>query len=143
LDEPKTIRSPSDIRGLPAKFGDSGGSHFAVIRGDSGFITAAAGAKVAIISRWNVMRSGAKPDGSPRLRFRAQFSYLNDTLMSLKVNGLPLQKRVVVQMRTKRGVENVDILGWEEWRLEGGVLTLEDVFHTAGKIVSQRGIVPE
>jgi hypothetical protein len=112
--------------------GPHGGSG-AVIQGNAGYITAAAGAKVAIISRWNIRRSGTKPDGStPVLRFRAQFSWVNDTLMNLKHNGLPLQKRVVVEMLTRNGHERVDILGWQEWRYEGGILTLEDVLHAEG-----------
>lgn len=115
-----------------------GPDNVGIIAGDAGFITAAAGAKIAIISRWNIKRSGTKPDGSPRLRFRAQFSYVNEALMAMKVNGLPLQKRVIVQMRTKNGLEDVDILDWAEWRLEGGVLTLEDILHTEGKLVEHR-----
>jgi hypothetical protein len=97
---------------------------FEVIQGDAGFVTVAAGAKAGIISRWNITRSGLKPDGTPRLRFRAQFSWVNDTLM-----GLKMQKRVVVQMRTKYGVESVDILVWDEAKFEGGVLTLENVLY--------------
>lgn len=111
--------------------GPQGGSS-AVIQGDAGYITAAAGAKVAIISRWNIRRSGTKPDGiSPVLRFKAQFSWVNDTLMNLKHNGIPLQKRVVIEMKTERhGYERIDILGWSEWRYEGNVLTLEDIIQT-------------
>jgi hypothetical protein len=111
--------------------GPQGGSD-AVIQGDAGYITAAAGARVAIISRWNIRRSGTKADGiSPRLRFRASFSWVNDVLMNLKHNGIPLQKRVIIEMRTERhGVERVDILGWSEWRYEGGMLTLEDIIQT-------------
>jgi len=108
--------------------GPQGGST-AVIQGDAGYITAAAGAKVAIISRWNIRRSGTKPDGtSPILRFKAQFSWVNDTLMNLKHNGLPLRKRIVIEMRTERfGHQRFDILDWKEWRYEGGILTLEDI----------------
>jgi hypothetical protein len=111
--------------------GPQGGSS-SVITGTAGYITAA-GAKAAIMSRWNIRRSGTQPDGKPRLRFRAQFSYVNDTLMNLKHNGTPLQKRVVVEMRTERhGHEKVDILGWGEWKYEGGILTLEDIMHSEG-----------
>lgn len=108
------------------------GGQGAVIQGDAGYITAAAGAKVAIIARWNIKRSGTKADGvSPVLRFKAQFSWVNDTLMNLKHNGIPLQKRVVIEMRTERhGVERIDILGWSEWRYEGGILVLEDIIQT-------------
>jgi hypothetical protein len=112
--------------------GPQGGS-FAVIQGDAGYITAAAGAKVAIISRWNIRRSGTKSDGlTPVLRFRAQFSWVNDTLMNLKHNGLPLQKRVVIEGNFKSGPKRIDILGWSEWRYEGGILTLEDILHAEG-----------
>jgi len=111
--------------------GPQGGST-SVIQGDAGYITAAAGAKVAIISRWTIRRSGTKPDGiSPVLRFRAQFSWVNDTLMHLKHNGIPLQKRVIIEMKTERhGYERIDILGWSEWRYEDGILTLEDIIQT-------------
>jgi len=112
--------------------GPHGGSS-SVIQGNAGYITAAAGAKVAIMSRWNIRRSGTQPDGKPRLRFRAQFSYVNESLMNLKHNGIPLQKRVVIEMRTeKHGHEKVDILGWAEWKYEGGILTLEDIMHSEG-----------
>lgn len=106
------------------------GGQGAVIRGDSGFVTAQAGAKVAIISRWNIRRAGSNPDGSPILRFRAQFTYVNDTLMNLKIGGTPLKKRVVVQMKREgHPVESIDILYWDEWRYEGGILTLENIRH--------------
>lgn len=109
-------------------FGPHSASDEAVgIRGDAGYITVAAGAKAGIIRMWNIKRSGTNPDGTPRLRFRAQFQWMNDVLM-----GMKLQKRVVVQMRTKEGYENIDILGWDEWRLEGGVLTLENILHAEG-----------
>jgi hypothetical protein len=108
----------------------------AVIKGDSGYITAA-GAKAAVISRWNIRRSGSRPDGSPILRFRAQFEYVNDVLMNLKQNGVPLPKRVVVQMQRndpatmrKLPVESIDILGWEEWKYEDGILTLENILRS-------------
>ncbi len=90
----------------------------------------AAGAKAGIISQWNITRAGLKPDGKPRLRFRAQFSWTSDTLMNMK----GMKKRVVVKMRTKYGVENVDILDWAEARFEGNVLTLEDVMYVSGVV---------
>ena len=95
---------------------------FEVIQGDAGYVTVAGAAKAGIISRWNITRSGLNPDQTPKLRFRAQFSWVNDVLMTMK-----MQKRVVVQMRTKYGVEDVDILVWDEARYEGGVLTLENI----------------
>ena len=106
------------------------GGQGAVIKGNAGDISAACGAKVGILSRWNIRRSGSKPDGSPILRFRAQFSYVNDTLMNIKFKGLPLQKRVVIEMMTKNGPERVDILGWDEWRYDDGILTLENIMRS-------------
>ena len=44
--------------------GPQGGGS-AVIQGDAGYITAAAGAKVAIISRWNIKRSGTSEISLP------------------------------------------------------------------------------
>jgi len=95
---------------------------FESINGDAGYVTVAGAAKAGIISRWNITRSGLNPDGTPVLRFRAQFSWVNDVLM-----GLKMKKRVIVQMKTKYGIESVDILVWDEARFEGGVLTLENV----------------
>lgn len=101
---------------------------FAIIQGDAGFVTVAAGAKAGIIHKWNITQAGVYPDGRPRLRFRCQFSWVNDVLMGMK----GMKKRIVVQMRTKNGMENVDILDWEEARFEGGVLTLENVMYVQG-----------
>ena len=106
---------------------------FAVISGDAGFVTVAAGAKAGIISRWNITQAGTYPDGKPRLRFKCQFSYMNDVLMNMK----GMKKRVIVQMRTKAGQENVDILDWSEARMEGGVLILEDVLYVQGVVVAK------
>jgi hypothetical protein len=125
------IRGPDDIRNLTAKFRTDRGSHFAVIRGRDGFITAAAGAKVAIFSRWRIEHSGNKPDGTPRHRFRGQFSWVNEPLMNMVTSG-KLKGRVILQGKFKNGAENVDILGWAEWRMENGVLTLEDIYQVEG-----------
>lgn len=107
---------------------------FGAVHGDAGFVTVAGGAKAGIIKTWNITRSGTNPDKTPRLRFKAQFSWLNETLMNIKIGGQPVKKRVVVQMRTKRGMENVDILAWDESRLEGGVLVLENITHVEGVV---------
>jgi hypothetical protein len=107
-------------------------AQFAVIRGDSGKITVAAGAVAALISKWVIVPTGQRPDGRPILQFKAQFRWLNETLLNLKIRGLPVQKRVIVELRTKNGIEEVDILGWKEWRLEHGVLVLEDITHAEG-----------
>lgn len=99
------------------------------IRGDAGTITAAAGATVGIIARWSIRRSGANPGGAPRLRFRAHFSWKQDGLMSMIEKG-QLKGRVRVQMKTKNGLENIDIVSWDEWKLdEDGALTLENILH--------------
>lgn len=92
-------------------------------------MTVAAGAVAGIISKWVVVPTGQRQDGSPILQFKAQFSWLNETLMNLKIRGVPVPKRVVVDMRTKNGVESIDILGWSEWKFEHGVLVLEDIKH--------------
>lgn len=130
-DDAPVIHGPEDIRKLQAKFKTERGSHWAVIRGRDGFITAAAGAKVGIFNRWRIEHSGQKPDGTPRHRFRAQFSWVNEPLMNMVTSG-KLRGRVILQMMTKKGRENIDILGWAEWRLENGVLTLEDIYQTEG-----------
>jgi len=113
------------------------GGQGSVIQGDAGYITATAGGKVAIISRWNIRRSGTRPDGSPILRFKAQFSWVQETLMNMKHNGVPLKKRVIIEMRTEKyGHQQFDILGWQEWRYEGGILVLEDIMRSEGGVSS-------
>ncbi|HSB90391.1 MAG TPA: hypothetical protein VLD63_10250 [Anaerolineales bacterium] len=104
---------------------------FGTIRGDTGFITVA-GAKAGIVKMWTITRSGTRTDGKPRLRFRAQFSWVNEALMNLRIGGQVVKKRVIVQMKTKYGMEEVDIIDWEDSRLEGGVLTLENITHFEG-----------
>jgi hypothetical protein len=108
------------------------GRMFAAIRGDAGYITAA-GARVGLIGRWKIERAEAGPDGKPRFRFRAQFSWRNDALMGLISRGR-LKGRVVLQMKTKKGVEDVDLVAWDEWRMEDGILTLENVLYSEGKV---------
>lgn len=98
------------------------------IQGDAGKIEAAAGAVVAVINRWSIRASGSYPDGRPRLRFKAQFSWKQDSLMAMIQRG-EMKGRVRVQFRTKLGLEDVDVVSWSEWRLEDNVLTLEDVLH--------------
>jgi hypothetical protein len=98
---------------------------FEIIKGDAGTVTVAAGATAGIISAWNVKRTGLRPDGTPRLRFKAQFSYFNDVLMNMK----GMKKRVRVQMRTSLGVETIDIVDWAEARFEDNILTLEDIMY--------------
>lgn len=98
--------------------------------GDAGYVTVAAGAKAGIISKWKVTKVGLKPDGTPRLRAQIQFSYVQETLMSMK----GMRKRVVLTMRTKYGVEDIDLLDWAEARFEGNMLTLEDVMYVQGVV---------
>ena len=126
------IHDPRDIRGLSAKFGDprnpAKGAHFSTIRGSDGYITAAGNAKVGIMSRWVIRHSGQKPDGKPMFRFKAQFSWTSEAFMEAIGHGT-LKGRVRIQMKTRqKGVEDVDILGWQEWKYTDGVLILEDIF---------------
>ena len=98
------------------------------IRGTDGEITAMGGAKCAIIASWTIRRSGTNPDGKPRLRFKAQFSWRNDTLMRMCAKG-ELKGRIRVFMMGKNGREQIDVVNWDEWKDESGVLTLENVLH--------------
>lgn len=98
------------------------------INGTDGRVEAAAGATVGIITRWTIRRSGIYPDGRPRLRFKGQFSYVNVGLMTLISQGT-LKGRVRVQMKTVKGNENIDVVNWDEWRFEDGVLILENILH--------------
>lgn len=101
---------------------------FAEIRGDAGQVLAAAGAKVGIISRWKIEPARMKPDGIPELQFKAQFSWKNDVLMNMLSRGT-LKGRVQVTFRSKIGVETIDIVHWDQWRMDGGVLTLDNVMY--------------
>jgi hypothetical protein len=107
-------------------FGPEG---FGGIAGREGEITALGGAKVAIIVKWSIRRSGNNPDGRPRLRFRAWFSWKSDVLMRMCSKG-ELKARIRVFMMTKKGREQVDVVNWDEWKVdEDGALTLENVLH--------------
>ena len=102
---------------------------FGKISGDAGYITASAGARVGIISKWVIIPGRMKPEGTPELQFKAQFSWKNDVLMNMVGRGA-LKGRVVVQMRNKYNkIEETDILNWSEWRFEGGILYLSDVLY--------------
>jgi hypothetical protein len=112
--------------GSTAVFGPEG---FGGIAGTDGYITAAGGAKIAIMARWQIRRSGSYPDGRPRLRFNSWFAWKQDGLMAMCGRG-ELKGRVRLQMRGKDGPENIDIVQWDEWRLnEDGMLTLENILH--------------
>ncbi len=108
-------------------FGPDG---FGGIRGYDGEITATGGAKVAVISHWTIRRVGTQPDGKPKLRFRAQFSWKSDVLMRMCERG-EMKGRVKVFMKTpSAGEQQIDVVNWDEWRVdEGGVLNLENVLH--------------
>jgi hypothetical protein len=99
------------------------------IAGRDGEITVVGGAKAAVIARWSIRRVGSNPDGKPRLRFRAHFSWKQDTLMSMCAKG-QMKGRVRVFMQTNKGKEQVDVVNWDEWKLdEDGALTLENIMH--------------
>lgn len=97
------------------------------IRGDAGQVLAM-GAKVGIISDWVVAPVRMKPDGTPELQFRCQFSWKNDVSMGMINRGV-LRGRVQVTFKSKKGVETIDIVHWEQWRLDGGVLYLDDIMY--------------
>lgn len=102
---------------------------FGTIRGDAGVITASAGAKVGVISKWVIVPSRMKEDGRPELQFKAQFGWKQDSLMAMIGRGA-LKGRVTVQMRNRRGqVENIDIVSWGQWRYDNGILYLDDIVH--------------
>lgn len=113
-------------------FGPDG---FGGIAGQDGEITALGGAKVAIIARWSIRRNGTNPPSpinpnpTPRLRFRAHFSWRNEVLLKMCGRG-ELKPRIRVFMKTAKGREQTDVVNWDEWRLdEDGALTLENVLH--------------
>ena len=107
-------------------FGPEG---FGGIAGQEGEITAMGGAKVAIITKWSIRRSGTYPNGKPRLRFRAWFSWKSDVLLQMCNRG-ELKARIRVFMLTRKGREQVDVVNWDEWTVnEDGALTLENVLH--------------
>lgn len=106
-----------------------GPDNFGGIRGSDGEITALGGAKVGIIARWQIRREGTRPDGGPRLTFKAWFSWKNDALMNMCRRG-DMKGRVRVFMLGKNGREQIDIVNWDEWQQnEDGMLTLSNVLH--------------
>lgn len=79
------------------------------------------------IARWQIRRTGTHRDGSPKLTFRAWFSWRNDTLMNMCSNGT-MKGRVRVFMIGTKGREQIDIVNWDQWELNpDGMLTLENV----------------
>lgn len=87
------------------------------------------GAKVAVIAKWTIRRTGTNPDGRPRLTFRSWFSWKNDTLMNMCRKG-ELKGRVRVFMLGKNGREQIDVVNWDTWELNpDGMLVLDNVMH--------------
>lgn len=100
---------------------------FAEITGDAGQVLITGG-KAGVISRWKIVPVRQKPDGTPELQFKAQFSWRNDVTMGLISRGV-VKGRVQVSMRTKKGLETLDIVQWAQWRMDGGILYLDDVMY--------------
>ena len=105
---------------------------FSEVSGDAGQVLASAGALVGTISRWKLVPTRQKPDGTPELQFKCQFSWKNDVLMNMVSRGT-LKGRVQVTFRSKKGLETIDIVAWDQWRMDGGILYLDNVtyFDTA------------
>lgn len=112
---------------------------FAEITGDAGQVLANAGATVGIISRWKIAPVGMKPDGTPQLQFKAQFSWKNDVTMNMLAKGT-LRGRVQVKFKSKAGMETIDIVHWAQWRMDGGILYLDDVMYFDSKVLRQRAV---
>lgn len=106
---------------------------FAEITGDAGQVLITGGV-AGKFSRWKLVPVRMKPDGTPELQFKAQFSWKNDLTMGMISRGV-VKGRVQVEFRSKRGQEKIDIVHWEQWRWDGGVLILDDVMHfDSGKL---------
>ncbi len=106
---------------------------FAEITGDAGQVLITGG-KAGIISRWKLAPVRMKADGTPELQFKAQFSWKNDMTMGMIARGV-VKGRVQVTFRSKRGLETVDIVHWEQWRMDGGILYLDNVMYfDSGKL---------
>lgn len=116
---------------MPGTFGE--------IEGDSGVVLAGAGATAAIISRWKVVPLRTKPDGTTELQFKAQFSWKNDVTMGMLAKGI-MRGRVQVKFRTKLGLEQIEIVGWDQWRMDGGILYLDNVTYFDSKVLKERSV---
>lgn len=103
---------------------------FGGLRGDAGEITVIGGAAAAKIARWTIRRVGTNPDGKPRLRFLAHFSWKQDSLMAMCGSG-ELKARVCVFLKTpSAGQQQVDVVNWDSWEInEDGRLQLDNVMH--------------
>jgi hypothetical protein len=109
---------------------------FGKITGDAGQVLAM-GAKVGIISSWVVEPRRMKADGTPELQFRCQFRWKNDVTMGMINRGV-LKGRVQVTMKTKKGIETIDIVHWEQWRLDGGILYLDNIMYFDATALKER-----
>lgn len=97
------------------------------VKGTDGEITVIGNALAAKIARWQIRRTGSHRDGTPKLTFKAWFSWRNDTLMGMCEKGI-FKARIRVFMLGKKGREQIDIVNWESWELNvDGMLTLDDV----------------
>lgn len=97
-------------------------------------MTGLGSAKVAIIARWNIQRSGVRPNGQPKLKFRAWFSWRNDVLLKMCERGVMKGRVRIFMLSPSKGREQIDIVEWDEWHLsEDYMLTLDNVtvFDTA------------
>lgn len=111
---------------------------FSEISGDAGDVLIIGG-KAGVISKWKVVPVRMKPDGTPELQFKCQFSWKNDMALGMIQRGV-VKGRVQVRMRTKRGLEQIDIVHWEQWRMDGGILYLDDIMYFDSNVVKQRVI---
>lgn len=85
------------------------------------------------MSQWHIRRNGTRPNGQPKLYFRAWFSWQNAVLMKMCQNGT-MKGRIRVFMTSSKGKEQIDIVEWDQWQVnEDGVLYLENItaFDTA------------
>lgn len=111
---------------------------FAEISGDAGLVLITGG-QAGVISRWKLVPVRMKPDGTPELQFKCQFSWKNDLTLSMIQRGV-VKGRVQVKFRTKNGMEQIDIVGWDQWRMDGGVLYLDNVMHFDSKVLKERPV---
>src|SRR5512146_2846505 len=108
-------------------------AQFAEISGDAGQVLIIGGV-AGKFSRWKIAPVRMKPDGTPELQFKAQFSWKNDMTMGMISRGA-VKGRVQVSFLSKRGRETIDIVAWDQWRLEGGILYLDNVMYfDSGKL---------
>ena len=113
-------------------------AQFAEIAGDAGDVLITGGT-AGKISRWKIVPTRMKPDGTPELQFKCQFSWRNDVTLGMISRGV-IKGRVQVKMRTKVGLESIDIVNWDQWRLDGGILYLDNVMYFDSKVLTTRTV---